>query len=137
MLRRMEQSYRERDKTRSRRFADEYKRSFLTDEPIPGLEFEYGFYKSFVPQITLQEVNELAGRWLRPDNRVIAVSIPEKEAVEPPQEAELLVLFATVSQREVEPYVEEVDDAPLLEGDHMGPAIVSREVLPELGLTRW
>lgn len=137
MLRRMEQSYRERDKTRSGRFADEYKRSFLTDEPIPGLEFEYGFYKSFVPKITLQEVNELADRWLRLDNRVIAVSIPEKEAVEPPQEAELLALFAAVAEREVEPYVEEVDDTPLLEGAHVGPAIVSREVLPELGLTRW
>ena len=137
MLRRMEQTYRERDKTRSGRFADEYKRSFLTDEPIPGLEFEYGFYKSFVPKISLQEVNDLADSWLQPDNRVIAISMPEKEGIEPPQEAELLALFAAVAEREVDPYVDEVNDRPLLAEIPAVTAIVEHKELPELGLTRW
>ena len=137
MLRRMEQSFRERDKTHSGRFADEYKRSYLNDEPIPGLEFEYGFYKSFVPKITLQQVNELADGWLRPDNRVIAVSVPEKAGIELPQEEGLLALFASVAEREFEPYVEELSDAPLLAEIPAETAIVAREVLPELGLTRW
>ena len=137
MLRRVEQGYRERDKTRSGHFADEYKRSFLTAEPIPGWDFEYGFYNSFVPKITLAEVNELAVRWLRPDNRVIVVSAPEKEGVDLPQQADLLALFTTVAEREIEPYIEEANDAPLMESVPTAAAIVERGTLPELGLTRW
>ena len=137
MLRRMEQAHRERDKTRSGRFADEYKRSFLTGEPIPGLDYEYGFYKSFVPQISLEEVNALADRWLQSGNRVIAVSAPEKQGVELPRGEALLAIFAAVAEREVEAYVEEVADASLLEQVPAEGAIAARDSIPELGLTRW
>lgn len=138
MLRGMEQAYRERDKRRSRSHADEYKRNFLTDEPIPGLEYEYGFYRSFVPEIALEEVNAQAASWLRSDNRVIAVSTPEKEGVEPPTGDALLAVFAEVAEREMEPYVDEVRDAPLMESlPEEAAAIVARDSVPELGLTRW
>ena len=137
MLRRIEQAYRERDKTRSDRFAAEYKRSFLTGEPIPGLEYEYGFYKSFVPEIELEEVNALADRWLRTGNRVIAVSAPAKEGVELPQGEDLLALFADVAAREVAPYVENVAAHSLMEQVPPLAAIVARDTIPELGLTRW
>ncbi|MFQ5751833.1 MAG: M16 family metallopeptidase, partial [bacterium] len=71
MLRFFEKAYNERDKTESSQYAAEYIRNFLTDEPIPGIEYEYELYKRFVPGIQLKDVNRLASQWISEQNRVI------------------------------------------------------------------
>src|SRR5690554_1864445 len=68
----IEKAYKEREKQRSIRFAEEYKRNFLmTEEPIPGIENEYEYFKAFLPEITLEEVNRLAHEWITKENRVV------------------------------------------------------------------
>ena len=83
-LRSMERSNAERDKVRSRSFASEYIRHFLTDEPIPGIEYEYKMYQEVVPGIELAEVNRLAGDWITDRDRVVLVDGPEKPDVPMP-----------------------------------------------------
>lgn len=53
-----EKMYNERDKTESKTKVDELVRHFLTNECVPGIEWEYQFVKEKLPTITLDEVNK-------------------------------------------------------------------------------
>src|SRR5689334_12016579 len=55
MLANYEKNYNERDKTESRARVDELVRHFLTNEPVPGIEWEYNYAKSNLPAITLAD----------------------------------------------------------------------------------
>jgi zinc protease len=137
MLRGMEQAWRERDKLQSGGFAAEYIRHLLEDEPIPGIEREYALYGELMPTITLVEVNELAQAWAGTENRVITVNAPEKEGVGVPTEADLLATFETVAAAQVDPYVDEGADLPLLPNEPTPGHVVAREEISELGVTVW
>jgi zinc protease len=58
MLTGYEKSYNERDKTESKSRVDELVRHFLTNEPVPGIEWEYNLVKNNLSKITLAEVNQ-------------------------------------------------------------------------------
>ncbi len=85
-----ESAYKERDKTESEQLASEYIRNYLTDEPIPGIEFEFNFVKTYLDSISLDEVNLLAQKMIKKDNRVVIVMAPQKEGVTLPDEAQVL-----------------------------------------------
>ena len=137
MLRGMEQSYRERDKQQSSRFAAEYVRHLLTDEAIPGIAKEYQLYQDLLPGIALAEVNALASEWTSEKNRVIAVEAPEQEGIAVPNERDLRAIFAAVAQQEIAPYADEVSDEPLVAQVPAPAAIVARSQIPEIGVTWW
>ena len=137
MLRGMEQSYRERDKQQSSRFAAEYVRHLLTDEAIPGIAKEYELYQDLLPGIALAEVNALASEWTSEKNRVIAVEAPEQEGIAVPNERDLRAIFAAVAQQEIAPYADEVSDEPLVAQVPAPAAIVARSQIPEIGVTWW
>lgn len=137
ILRGYQQANLELDKLRSGPFADEYGRNFLTDEPIPGIPVELQMVERFLPSIGLDEVNRLAQQWIRDDNRVIVVNVPDKEDLPLPTEGELLALFDQVEDEELEPYVDRVRDEPLLaEIPEPGP-VVAESFVEELGVTEW
>ncbi|RMF54850.1 MAG: insulinase family protein, partial [Calditrichaeota bacterium] len=136
-LRSMESAYQERDKTDSRQFAAEYIRNFLEQEPIPGIELEYQLYQKHIPTITLEEVNRLAEEFITDGNRVVLVSAPEKEGVNVPDEKQLAGVFDRVAKMVVEPYEEEVSDAPLLPRLPEPGTIISEEKISELGVVKW
>ena len=137
LLRRMEKAYLERDKTASSRFAMEYMRNFLQDEPIPGLAYEYQAVKQLLPGIRLEEINALVDEWLGGTNRVVLVNAPEKEHVEVPDEEALLAVFTRVGQRLILPYEDTVSTLPLMETIPVMGDIVEEEVQGELGTTCW
>lgn len=53
-----EKMYNERDKTESKSRVDELVRHFLTNEPVPGIEWEYNIVKKNIDKITLADVNK-------------------------------------------------------------------------------
>ncbi len=69
MLRAFERAMAEKDNQQSDDLAAEYIRNFTTDEPIPGIAYEYELYKRFVPTITLAELNKMAANLVaRPES---------------------------------------------------------------------
>lgn len=54
-----EKSYNERDKTESSALVNELVRHFLTNEPVPGIEWEYNLVKSQIGSINLDKINRL------------------------------------------------------------------------------
>jgi zinc protease len=136
-LRGMEQAYRERDTVESRAFADEYVRHFLEAEGAPGIAAELELVRRFLPGITLDEVNALAGQWLTAANRVVAVSAPEKAGLEAPQEAEIAAVLARVASADIAPYQDQFADRPLMAAVPAPAEIVSEAVIEEIGVTDW
>ena len=137
MLRGIERAYAEREKTFSSRYAAEYVRAYLQDEPIPGIEYEYQLYQEWVPGITLDEIDGLAREWLVDRNRVILVNAPEKEGVTIPSDAQLLAVFDAVKAKEVTPYEDTVTDEPLVASVPAPAEIVDRAYLEAIDLTTW
>ncbi len=137
MLRGIEQAYNERDKTESVQFADEYIRNFLEKEPVPGIEYEFELYQKFLPTIQLADVNRLASQWITDGNRVVLVSAPEKKGVAIPAENELSSVFESVKQIEIQPYVDEVSDQPLVASQPAPGEVADEKAIAELGLTEW
>ena len=137
MLRGIQRAYEERDKIRSSRLASEYARNFLVQEPVPGLAFEYALYQRFLPEITLNEVNALSAATLTDSNRVILVDAPEKEGVHVPTEEELMAVFESVRSLDVQPYVDQVLDVPLVERPPEPGSIVHKTSIDTLGVTEW
>ncbi len=115
LLKRIENLYNERDKTRSESYAREYMGNFslLSKDPVPGIEYEYGLYKKFIPEITTDEVNNLAKEWMTDDNMVVVITAPDKEDVKLPAEKDVLDMIASVNASTIEPYVDKVSDKPL------------------------
>ena len=137
MLRSIERAYLERDKRRSGGFASEYIRHFLTDEPIPGIEIERALFQKLLPGIRVEEINRLVGEWIADENRVIVVSAPEKAGLTVPSETALLGILNAVQQKEVEPYMEDVSDDPLIAHPPMPGAVVRETRIDTFGVTEW
>ena len=111
----MSQLYNERDKNESSNYAEEYIRNFLTQEPIPGIEKEYGYYQILLPQITLQDVNAVGYALQQNANKLIALTGPERRTKQTlPTGDELLAKMAEVEKREFTIYQEKTLSSSLL-----------------------
>jgi len=137
LLRRMEKSFIERDKTESVRFAAEYMRHFLEAEPIPGIAYEFRAVSQLLPGIALEEINEQVDKWIKESNRVVLLNAPEKEEVEIPAEETLLSVFASVGQKNIPPYEDAVSDLPLMENLPLVGIVMQEEEQEELGTIFW
>ncbi len=112
-LSQLESAYLHRDKVQSGSYVNEYVQHFLDNEPSPGIEWEYATMNKIVPQIPVQLVNQIFTQM--PDsNFVIAMFMPEKDGIVYPTKDELLGIVKEVESEQIAPYVEEVNNDPLI-----------------------
>ncbi|NLB25268.1 MAG: insulinase family protein [Bacteroidales bacterium] len=138
LISRIEKLYNERDQQGSKNFAEEYKRNFLlTEEPFPGIEKEYEYYKTFLPGIELEEVNQLAVNWITKENRVIVINAPETEKTKLPGEEELLILLNELEEADLEQYEDFDDDIPLIINELPGCRIVKEIYIEKVDAVEW
>ncbi len=136
-LRFMESAYAERENTDSDLYVSEYIRNFLQDEPVPGIEYEYELYKRFIPEITLEEVNQIGKDWITDKSRVVLVSAPEKEGLSIPTEEDLMGVIASIDEMEISSYEDSVIETPLLAEIPQEGEIIKAEFLDAYGITEW
>jgi zinc protease len=138
MLKNMEQSFNEKDKTESGGYANEYVRNFLTNEPIPGIANEYLYYQTIMPGITLEEVNKYAARVIPQSGKKFAViTSPENPGFELPTNDQLLAMIENASKLEVKPYEEKAIASSLISAAPTAGKVVSEKENKELGVTEW
>ena len=138
VLNNIEKAYNERNNQKSISYAEEYKRNFLlTEEPFPGIENEFEYFKAFLPGITANEINELAEKWITDENRVVVVTAPEIEGVKVPTEAEILELLDEVKNMKIEPYKDAVTNVPLVEYEPSGSKVVGEKKLANVDAVEW
>lgn len=136
-LRSIEKAFAERDKTESMAFAMEYVRNFLTKEPIPGIEYELALTKKFLPELKLQDFNNLARKLIKKENAVITISAPDRAEVSVPTETEVLSLFEEISNKDLEPYNDKTPNTPLFSMKIKEGTVISETVIPELQAKEW
>ncbi len=103
------------DEHTSQSLADEYIRNFMQQEPIPGIAYEAGLVRRFVPEFTLADINGLARDWIPDHNRIVVVSAPKKEGVAVPDETKLAAVIKNAGGGPLTAYVDEVSTRPLLD----------------------
>ncbi len=135
-LRLYESAFAEGEKEESADLAAEFIRNFTQKEPIPGITFEYGLVRRFVPAITLDEVNKVAKDWAG-GSRVVLVNAPQKPGLTMPTEARLAAVIKSAGGRDIRPYVDVASSRPLLDKAPAPGSVVKTTVRPEYGLTEW
>src|SRR5581483_7357459 len=106
--------YKERDKTKSSYFVDQYQQNFLTGQKTPGIAFAYNFYTNNIGKITLAELNAMAGKFVSDQNRVVIVEAPDKDKDKLPNEQTLLRWIADAGKN-LKPYIDYTTDKPLID----------------------
>lgn len=133
----IENAHKEKDKTESANYAGEYLRHYLQGEAYPGIDHELDIYKTFVPEITLDELNQAIKKFIHKENTVIAISAAEKPDVVVPTESEVLAMFDKVSNSKIEAYKDEVSDEPLFAREVVPGKITKKNEIKKLGVTEW
>ena len=136
-LRAYERAYQERDKTPSGAFVGEYIDNFLQGEAIPGIAFEYTAMQRLLPTVTLVEVNALGANRVGEANRVVTVSLPEKEGLAVPTNTDIRSVFAKVNAATITPWVETVTAGALVAKAPTAGRVVSEKRTDALNLTEW
>ena len=90
MLSRMDQQFKDKDKSNSESFVWEYQSNFLTNAAAPGIDWEFATTKKVLPTIVLQDVNGLIKNYIKEDNRVVVITAPEKVGLKKVTEQEVL-----------------------------------------------
>ena len=111
----LESAYKERNNTQNANFVNEYVQHFLNNEPIPGIEQEYSIMQQIAPNIPVEAINALVQQQLIPDNnRVVFIAVPESAVDKCPTKEQVLNMLNGMSQLQVEAYVDNVSDEPLV-----------------------
>lgn len=129
-----EKMYKDREKSNSANFVNEYQSYFLENEPAPGIAWEYDATKQLLPSITLAEVNAVPKDYVKDDNRVIIITGPEKEGLKKVTEAEVLAAIK-VSDTEITPYEDVAVAESLIRNPIRAGSIVKKETNDKIGAT--
>ena len=114
LLTQVESQYKERNKTKSINYCQEYIRHFIDNEPIPGIENEYNILNQMAPNLPVDMVNAYIKELVGEGNLAVACMLPDKEGVTYPSEDELKQMLAAVEAEEIAPYEDESSDEPLV-----------------------
>ncbi len=126
------------DKTESATFASQYINNFLRNDPIPGAKRENTYAKKFMSDITLEEINALAKKWITEDNIVALVTAPEKEGVKVPSKEEILDILNDKALADVQPYVDTYKDQEILDKESLKPGKITKvEKIETVDAEKW
>lgn len=131
----MERLYNNRDKTESSQFVDEYIRNFLTSESIPGIENEYSYYKTFLPSITLAEVNALKSIIKTDAPLFTSLQGPAGSSFKLPTNKGLEDMTKKFLMERVKPYEEKAVGTELLKEKPQAGTIIKESKNDKLGTT--
>jgi zinc protease len=134
LLTSVERRFKEKDKTKSANYVNEYMNHFLEETPTPGIEFYYEFMKEQLEGIKLEEINALSAKYLTPDNRTVIIMASEKDKDKLPNEAKVLE-WVNSAGKDVTAYVDKVVNKPLVENLPAAGRTVSTKQMPEIGAT--
>ena len=130
-----EKNYNERNKTESRNKVDELVRHFLTNEPVPGIEWEYEYVKKALPGISLEEINALRSL-IDIDQNYFAL-VTTKSGAKLPTDADLKSYVDNSLKAQVVAYAEKALPSKLL-ATMPKPGKVVKEVKDEkIETTTW
>jgi zinc protease len=131
-----ERNFIEKDKQFSSSFTGGYASNFTSGYPAPGPVYYYELSKTFLPTVKVEQINDLAKKWMKSEDQVITVTGPEKEGVKIPDEQELKTAYAEVLNSRIDPYVDKDLPSSLISGELNGAPVVKNEYIKDIDGTK-
>ena len=112
----LEKQYSNKEKRFNSQFVTKYVQNYLAKEPIPSLDDYYQLMKQLVPVLPLETVNQLMGQFFedKDSNMVVLNMNQEKEGAVYPTEASLKKAIDEARATQIEAYVDNVKNEPLI-----------------------
>ena len=116
LLSSLDKAYSNKDKRKNTQFFNECLGYFLTNEPMPSIDYTYQLMKQIVPAIPVEAVNEYMSQLIpKNDSNIVIVNFNnEKEGNVYPTREELLTALMQAKQAKVTAYVDNVKNEPLI-----------------------
>ena len=135
----VESSYKQRDQTPSASLANSYVDHFTRGTPFPGIDAEWELYQELLPQISLEEFNQVTESWAQSENTALLVVRPEETMASTDEElsAAVLAQLETANTLAVDPYADNVGDVPLLAALPTPGTITAEEQIESIDAQRW
>ncbi len=135
MLSNYENMLKEKDKTNSSSYVNEYVRNFLEQEAFPGIENEYRMVKEMLPGITVTSLNRKIDALLTGRNTEILVTGPDKEDNIIPDTTQLLQIYQTALTASLTPWVDKTVSDKLITENLPGAKVTNRKEDKTFGFT--
>ena len=132
-----EKSYNERNTVRNIAYAQECIRHYLSDQPMPGIAWEFQTIKQILPMLSVDMLNQVAQSLVTDENLIISFQAPDDEKSVLPTEAEVIELLAAVKNEEIAAPVEEAIRENLVEKAPKSGKIKKTAYNETLGTTEW
>ncbi|WAC42695.1 insulinase family protein [Pedobacter sp. SL55] len=129
-----EKQFKEKDKTKSSAYVQQYLNNFLIGSAIPSEEYSYELNKKLLQSISLADVNAAAKAMVTKNNQILVVQAPEKEKANLPSEAAFLAALKNAGNG-VTPYVDNTVNKPLIAQAPKAGTIVSETKNDKVGIT--
>ena len=112
----LDKQYSNKDKRYNSQFVSNYVQHFLNNEPIPSIDFTYQTMKQLVPALPIDGVNMVMKELVSPsDTNLVVVNFNnEKEGAVYPTEDGMKQAIAQARAAQIEAYVDNVKDEPLM-----------------------
>ncbi|MCM1005246.1 MAG: insulinase family protein [Prevotella sp.] len=132
-----ERAYNERDKTNTAALAKEIIRTYIDNEPNPGIEAEWQLIQMILPQLTVDQINPVLNQFITKENQVMVVAQPKAEGKTLPTKEEMFAIVSNVEGAQYEAYVDDVLDEPILAKLPKKGKIKSTKEIPAFGATEF
>ena len=136
ILRGYESAFNDREKQNNASYVNKYVGLFLSNEPAPGIEWEYDFVRNQFANISVGQVNLVAKTFVTDTNMVFVVTGPKKEDLVLPTRDQIIAAWQEIKNEKINPYVDAVSDKPLLDKKPVAGKISKTEQKP-FGYTQW
>ncbi len=136
-LSRIEKQYNNRNNAETESYSKELVRSFIDNDPIPGIEFEYQFLQQIASMFNVDMVNSILPQLIQENNRAFLAMLPENESVSVPTEEQIAAAIAEVEAEDIEPYRDEMKAEPLIPTLPKAGAVKSNKQLAEWDATEY
>ncbi len=137
IMRGYESRYIDRDKRKNRELVSQNIGYFLSNNPNPGIEFEYKFAQAMFPGITVDEVNLETKKYVSDKNQVLTITGPDKPGITLPTETEIRNVLEAYRKSEIKPYVDLMAGKKLMEKEPVPGKVVTTSANATFGTTEW
>ena len=112
----LDKQYSNKDKRYNSSFVNQYVHHFLDNMPIPSIDYKYTTMMQLVPMVPVDAINALMKEYvLRNDSNLVVYSLnTEKEGLTYPTEEGLKKAIADARAAQIDAYVDNVKDEPLM-----------------------
>ena len=125
----LEKRYTNRDKRKNDEFGNAYRDHYLENEPIPPLDVLYQTMQQIAPNIPVTVINQALPELISvtDSNLVVMEMAQEKEGKVYPTEQDMAAAIAAARAEQIEAYVDNVKDEPLVDVATIKPGKIKKE----------